>query len=187
MLHICGHIPKGLLIGKAISCVIPINLAESEKTIKIPIVGNVDIPSSDVKPGDSGVLIPIGLSQSSKSSQNSVSSLFIRISEHQIFYNQRSRRSTGLDDFEMPWKWSNIGNLHRHLIQNILQVVLFQANLSSIDVANLQPVAHAVCKRILERRVATGHCPWLHVSKCRCNHLLARELRCSSDIHKKVE
>ena len=59
MLHICGHIPKGLLIGKAISCVIPINLAESEKTVKIPIVGNVDIPSSDVKPGDSGVLIPI--------------------------------------------------------------------------------------------------------------------------------
>lgn len=60
---------KDLLIDKAISSVIPINLPESEKTVKIPFVGNVhmvlsnttiyhvDVPSSDVKPGDSGVSI----------------------------------------------------------------------------------------------------------------------------------
>ena len=60
---------KDLLIDKAISSVIPINLPESEKTVKIPFVGNVlmrlsnttiyrvDVPSSDIKPGESGVSI----------------------------------------------------------------------------------------------------------------------------------
>ncbi|CAK9315483.1 unnamed protein product [Citrullus colocynthis] len=60
---------KGLFIDKAISSVIPINLPESEKTVKIPFVGNVhmvlsnttiyqvDVPSSVVKTGESGVSI----------------------------------------------------------------------------------------------------------------------------------
>lgn len=60
---------KDLFIDKAISSVIPINLPESEKTVKIPFVGNVhmvlsnttiyqvDVPSSEVKPGESGVSI----------------------------------------------------------------------------------------------------------------------------------
>ncbi|XP_022986302.1 putative BPI/LBP family protein At1g04970 [Cucurbita maxima] len=60
---------KDLLIDKAISSVVPINLPESEKKVKIPFVGNVlmrlsnttiyrvDVPSSDIKPGESGVSI----------------------------------------------------------------------------------------------------------------------------------
>lgn len=60
---------KDLFIDKAISSVIPINLPQSEKTVKIPFVGNVhmvlsnttiyqlDVPSSNVQPGDSGVSI----------------------------------------------------------------------------------------------------------------------------------
>lgn len=60
---------KDLLIDKAISSMIPINLPKSEKTVKIPFVGNVhmvlsnttiyqvDVASSNVKPGDSGVAI----------------------------------------------------------------------------------------------------------------------------------
>lgn len=60
---------KDLFIDKAISSVIPINLPESEKSVKIPFVGNVhmvlsnttiyqvDVPSSVVKTGESGVSI----------------------------------------------------------------------------------------------------------------------------------
>lgn len=60
---------KDLFIDKAISSVIPINLPQSEKTVKIPFVGNVhmmlsnttiyqvNVPSSNVKPSDLGVSI----------------------------------------------------------------------------------------------------------------------------------
>ncbi|TYK02917.1 putative BPI/LBP family protein [Cucumis melo var. makuwa] len=60
---------KDLFIDKAISSVIPIHLPQFKKTVKIPFVGNVhmvlsnttiyqvDVPSSNVKPGESGLSI----------------------------------------------------------------------------------------------------------------------------------
>lgn len=60
---------KDLLITKEIASIIPLKLPKIEKTVKIPFVGNVrmvlcnitiyriDVPSSYVKPGDSGVVI----------------------------------------------------------------------------------------------------------------------------------
>lgn len=60
---------KNLLITKAVSAIIPLQLPKIEKTVKIPFVGNVrmvlsnitiyriDVLSSYVKPGESGVAI----------------------------------------------------------------------------------------------------------------------------------
>ncbi|KAJ1389021.1 Lipid-binding serum glycoprotein, C-terminal [Sesbania bispinosa] len=60
---------KDLLVNKAISSIIPLRLRNIEKTVKIPVVGNVhmvlsnitiyqiDVPSSHVKPGETGISI----------------------------------------------------------------------------------------------------------------------------------
>ncbi|KAK9285155.1 hypothetical protein L1049_024341 [Liquidambar formosana] len=60
---------KDLLISKAVSSLAPLQLPKIEKNLKIPVVGNVhivlsnitiyrvDVPSSYVKPGDTGVAI----------------------------------------------------------------------------------------------------------------------------------
>ena len=60
---------KNLLIGKAISTLTPLELSPIEQTVRIPLVGKVDIslssiviyhidvPSSDIELGDSGITI----------------------------------------------------------------------------------------------------------------------------------
>lgn len=60
---------KDLLITKEIASIVPLKLPKIEKTVKIPFVGNVrmvlsnitiyriDVSSSYVKPGESGVVI----------------------------------------------------------------------------------------------------------------------------------
>lgn len=60
---------KDLLVNKAISSSIPLRLPEIEKTVKIPVVGDVrmvlsnitiyqiDVASSYIKPGENGVSI----------------------------------------------------------------------------------------------------------------------------------
>lgn len=60
---------KDLLVTKAISSLTPLQLPQIEKTLKIPLIGKVhivlsnitiyrlDVPSSDIKPGDTGITI----------------------------------------------------------------------------------------------------------------------------------
>ncbi|XP_028758009.1 putative BPI/LBP family protein At1g04970 [Neltuma alba] len=60
---------KELLVNKAISSMIPLRLPNIEKTVKIPVVGDVfmvlsnitiyqiDVPSSNIKPGEDGISI----------------------------------------------------------------------------------------------------------------------------------
>ncbi|XP_054797834.1 putative BPI/LBP family protein At1g04970 [Prosopis cineraria] len=60
---------KDLLVNKAISSMIPLRLPKIEKTVKIPVVGNVfmvlsnitlyqiDVPSSNINPGEDGISI----------------------------------------------------------------------------------------------------------------------------------
>lgn len=60
---------KELLVDKAISSIIPLRLSKIEKTVQIPVVGNVqmalsnitiyqiDVHSSYVKPGEAGISI----------------------------------------------------------------------------------------------------------------------------------